>query len=128
MIFENSNFDLWSKSADFVVGRSVRLQSLPKKIFIANGQKFMKKFEKSYPPKKRAFFFGGGVVFFNFFHEFLSVCDKKNFGKTLELTRPFGYKIGRLSVGFGHKSNFKFSKITIFSFLKQNFGTFFFQN
>ena len=71
---------------------------------------------------------GGGVAFLEFFHEFLSVCDKKSFGKTLELNGPSSKKIGQSSGDFGHKSKFEFSKITVFGLWDGNFCTFFFQN
>ena len=51
----------------------------------------------SSPPQKWPFFFGGGggVIFLEYFHEFLGLGHKKNFGKTLGKSRCFGIIIGQ---------------------------------
>ena len=63
-----------------------------------------KNFKKATPPSKYRFFAGGGgQMFLVYFLEFLSVCDKKKFRKTLGLSGPSGNKIGRLSADFSKK-------------------------
>ena len=48
------------------------------------------------PPKKWPFFFGGGGGdFLEYFHEFLGLGHKKNFGKTLGQSQCFGIIIGQ---------------------------------
>ena len=61
---------------------------------------FCKKITPPPPPpqKKKALFFflgGGGWFFLEYFHEFLGLGHKKNFGKTLGQSRCFGIIIGQ---------------------------------
>ena len=47
------------------------------------------------PPPKKKWPFLGGVRFLEYFHEFLGLEHKKNFGKNLGQSRCFGIIIGR---------------------------------
>ena len=49
----------------------------------------------SHPLQNGIFFFGGGGIFLEYFHEFLGLGHKKNFGKTLGQSRCFGIIIGQ---------------------------------
>ena len=77
------------------------------------------------PPQKKKnglFFWGGGVIFLEYFHEFLGLGHKKNFGKTLGQSQCFGIIIGhfRPFCDFG-----KFKKSRIFSIFGQIWQLFF---
>ena len=79
------------------------------------------------PPKKKKWPFLGGVIFLEYFHEFLGLGHKKNFGKTLGQSRCFGIIIGQFRplpaiLWFG-----EIQKITDFQHFWANLATFFFK-
>ena len=81
------------------------------------------------PPQKKWSFFlgGGGVIFLEYFHEFLGLGYKKNFGKTLGQSRCFGIIIGQFRplpaiLWFG-----EIQKITDFQHFWANLAAFFFK-
>ena len=62
--FEFPKVTKWPELADNYPKTLALPQSLSKIFFVSQTQKFMKIFQKTYPPKK-VFFFGGGVNLLN---------------------------------------------------------------
>ena len=63
-----------------------------------------------------------------YFHQFLSLGNKKNFGKNLGQPGTFEIFFGHISAISGHKTTIEFQKIRDFTHFWANFGKFFFQN
>ena len=83
----------------------------------------------STPPQKVDFL--GGVAVLRYFHQFLSLGDKKNFGKNLGQLGTFEIFFGHISAISGHKTTIEFQKIRDFTHFWANLGKFwevFFQN
>ena len=63
------------------------------------------------PPKSRLFW---GVAVLRYFHQFLSLGDKKNFGKNLGQLGTFEIFFGQISAIFCTKTTIEISKIPDF--------------
>ena len=83
------------------------------------------------PPQKKSRLFLGGVAVLEFFHQFLSLGDKKNFGKNLGQAGTFEIFFGRISAILRPQTTIEIWKICDFVIFEHNwahFGKFFFQN
>ena len=76
------------------------------------------------PPRKVDFSGGGGVAVLGYFHQFLSLGDKKIFGKNLGQAGTFEMFFGQVSAIFGQITAIEISKIWDFGHFWPNLGKF----
>ena len=74
------------------------------------------------PPPQNGPFGGGGGKILEYFHEFLGLEHKKNFGKTLGQSRCFGIIIGRFRPFYDFVKFKKYGIFTIFGQIWQLFS------
>ena len=79
------------------------------------------------PPPPQNGPFGGGGKIFGYFHEFLGLEHKKNFGKTLGQSRCFGIIIGRFRPLLAILWLREIQNIWDFHYFWANLATFFFK-
>ena len=84
-------------------------------------------FNKFNPPPPKMALFGGGGKIFGYFHEFLGLEHKKNFGKTLGQSRCFGIIIGRFRPLLAILWLREIQNIWDFHYFWANLATFFFK-
>ena len=97
-----------------------------KNVFFMLRQSWRKRHLINLPPPKNGPF-GGGVRFLEYFHEFLGLEHKKNFGKNLGQSRCFGIIIGRFRPLLASLWLREIQKIWDFHYFWANLATFFFK-